>query len=105
MLSLAINSGRRKAELPRFKVDYFKDENVRFGSLYKTPEKVKTKGRGKGKYLELYVMKNDFDPYLNLWLDERKRLGIESEWLFPSKVNPSEPIKPEVLDGWVKSFS
>lgn len=105
MLSLAINSGRRKSELPRFKVDYFKDENVRFGSLYKTPEKVKTKGRGKGKYLELYVMKNDFDPYLNLWLDERKRLGIESEWLFPSKGNPSEPIKPEVLDGWVKSFS
>lgn len=105
MLSLAMNSGRRKAELPRFKVDYFSDENVRFGSLYKTPEKVRTKGRGKGKYLELYVMKKPFDPYLRLWLDERKRLGIESEWLFPLKSNPAEPLKPETLDSWAETFS
>lgn len=105
MLSLAMNSGRRKAELPRFKVDYFSDENVRFGSLYKTPEKVRTKGRGKGKYLELYVMKKPFDPYLRLWLDERQRLGIESEWLFPLKSNPAEPLKPETLDSWADTFS
>lgn len=105
MLSLAMNSGRRKAELPRFKVNYFTDENVRFGSLYKTPEKVRTKGRGKGKYLELYVMKKPFDPYLKLWLDERERLGIESEWLFPLKSNPAEPLKPETLDSWAETFS
>lgn len=105
MLSLAMNSGRRKAELPRFKVNYFTDENVRFGSLYKTPEKVRTKGRGKGKYLELYVMKKPFDPYLRLWLDERQRLGIESEWLFPLKSNPAEPLKPETLDSWAETFS
>lgn len=105
MLSLAMNSGRRKAELPRFKVNYFTDENVRFGSLYKTPEKVRTKGRGKGKYLELYVMKKPFDPYLKLWLDERQRLGIESEWLFPLKSNPAEPLKPETLDSWAETFS
>lgn len=105
MLSLAMNSGRRKAELPRFKVNYFSDENVRFGSLYKTPEKVRTKGRGKGKYLELYVMKKPFDPYLKLWLDERERLGIESEWLFPLKSNPAEPLKPETLDSWAETFS
>lgn len=105
MLSLAMNSGRRKAELPRFKVNYFTDENVRFGSLYKTPEKVRTKGRGKGKYLELYVMKKPFDPYLRLWLDERERLGIESEWLFPLKSNPAEPLKPETLDSWAETFS
>lgn len=105
MLSLAMNSGRRKAELPRFKVDYFSDENVRFGSLYKTPEKVRTKGRGKGKYLELYVMKKPFDPYLKLWLDERQRLGVESEWLFPLKSNPAEPLKPETLDSWAETFS
>ena len=105
MLSLAMNSGRRKAELPRFKVNYFTDENVRFGSLYKTPEKVRTKGRGKGKYLELYVMKKPFDPYLKLWLDERQCLGIESEWLFPLKSNPAEPLKPETLDSWAETFS
>ena len=46
MLSLAMNSGRRKSELPRFKVNYFDDKNIIYGSLYKTPEKIKTKGRG-----------------------------------------------------------
>lgn len=57
MLSLAINSGRRKSELPRFKVSYFDDENIIYGSLYKTPEQVKTKGRGsRGKMLTLYVL-------------------------------------------------
>lgn len=105
MLSLAMNSGRRKAELPRFKVEYFSDENVRFGSLYKTPEKVKTKGRGKGKFIELYVMKNEFDPYLNLWLNKRNELGINSIWLFPQKDNYDEPIKTETLDSWAITFS
>lgn len=41
MLSLAMNSGRRKSELPRFKVNYFDDKNIIYGSLYKTPEKNK----------------------------------------------------------------
>ena len=110
VLSLAINSGRRKAELPRFKVSYFSEENVIFGSLYKTPEKVKTKGRGsRGKMLDLYVLKKEFDPYLELWLTERKRLGIDSEWLFPLNENGvwnnDEPMKPDTLDNWVDTYS
>ena len=105
MLSLAMNSGRRKAELPRFKVDYFTDDNVRFGSLYKTPEKVRTKGRGSGKYIELYVLKNEFDPYLKMWLEERNRKGIESEWLFPSRSDQNAPISTDVLDYWAKNFT
>lgn len=105
MLSLAMNSGRRKAELPRFKVDYFTDDNVRFGSLYKTPEKVRTKGRGSGKYIELYVLKNEFDPYLKMWLEERNRKGIESEWLFPSRSDQNAPISTDVLDYWAKIFT
>ena len=106
ILALAMYSGRRKAELPRFKVSYFDEENVFLGSLYKTPEKVKTKGRGsRGKMLELYVLKKEFDPYLKLWLDYRKENGIVSEWLFPSANNPDEPIKPESLDNWVDTYS
>ena len=106
ILALAMYSGRRKSELPRFKVSYFDDENVFLGSLYKTPEKVKTKGRGsRGKMLELYVLKKEFDPYLKLWLDYRKENGINSEWLFPSANNPDEPIKPESLDNWVDTYS
>ena len=110
MLSLAMSSGRRKAELPRFKVSYFDEENVMFGSLYQTPEKVVTKGRGsRGKLLNLYVFKNQFDPYLKLWLEERERLGIESEWLFPLKTSDGwdndSQIKISTLDSWAESFS
>lgn len=106
VLALAMYSGRRKAELPRFKVSYFSEDNVIFGSLYKTPEKVKTKGRGsRGKMLDLYVLKKEFDPYLKLWLKYREENGITSEWLFPSSTNPDEPIKPETLDHWVGTYT
>lgn len=109
-LSLAMNSGRRKAELPRFKVDYFDKENVIFGSLYKTPEKVTTKGRGsKGKLLYLYVLKNQFDPYLKLWLEEREKLGIDSEWLFPAKTtdgySKDTAIGIDTLNSWAETFT
>ena len=109
MLALAMNSGRRKSELPRFKVSYFDDENIIYGSLYKTPEQVKTKGRGsRGKMLTLYVLSKPFKPYLDLWMNYRKENGIESEWLFPKKVNGEyldEPMDAKTLDSWADTFS
>ncbi len=105
-LALAMYSGRRKAELPRFKVSYFNDENVLFGSLWKTPEKIQTKGRGsQGKRIQVYVLKKQFQPYLDLWMKYRKDNGIESEWLFPSKDDATQPIAAETLDGWKDSFT
>ena len=108
MLSLAMNSGRRKSELPRFKVSYFDDENIIYGSLYKTPEQLRTKGRGsRGKMLTLYVLSKPFKPYLDLWMNYRKENGIESEWLFPKKVNGEyidEPIEAKTLDSWADTF-
>lgn len=86
ILSLAMNSGRRKSELPRFKVSYFDDENIIYGSLYKTPEQIKTKGRGsRGKRLTCYTLSKPFKPYFDMWMNYRKENGIESEWLFPKK--------------------
>lgn len=105
MLALAMCSGRRKAELVRFKVSYFDDSNIIYGSLYKTPETVKTKGRGNGKYIHCYTLKHKFEPYLKLWLSERERLGIDSEWLFPQKDNNKEHLKPETLNSWANTFS
>ena len=110
VLALAMYSGRRKAELPRFKTNFFKERNVIFGSLYKTPEKVRTKGRGThGKMLDLYVLKKDFDPYLKLWMDERKKLGIDSVWLFPyrrgNRWSREKPMKVDTLNSWVPLFS
>lgn len=105
-LSLAMASARRKSELARFKVSYFKEENVLYGSLYKTPEKVVTKGRGsKGKLLHLYVLKEQFDPYFKLWMEERERRGIESDWLFPKTANPNEYVSRETMDIWAKHIS
>ena len=110
MLSLAMNSGRRKSELVLFKTMYFRPEYmICDGALYKTPEKVRTKGRGvEGKQLELYTLAAPFTPYLNMWLKERKRLGIASQWLFPTKHGKiwyDEPISTSTLDRWTAGFS
>ena len=111
LLALAMYSGRRKAELPRFKVSYFADENlICEGALYKTPEQVTTKGRGShGKMLDLYTLAKPFKPYLDKWLSARTELGIESEWLFP-KINRDgvcvdEKIETNTIDSWGDSFN
>lgn len=105
VLALAMYSGRRKAELPRFKTHYFNEENVIFGSLYKTPEPILTKGAGGGKMLVCYTLKKGFQPYLDAWMAERKRLGIESEWLFPMKGDFNNPVAATTLNSWADTFS
>lgn len=109
MLSMAMNNGRRKAELPRMKVSYFDDKNIIYGSLYKTPETVTTKGRGsRGKQLTIYTLKNEFKPYLDLWLKHREENNINSEWLFPKKENNTyidEQMNVTTLDSWAETFS
>lgn len=110
VLALAMYSGRRKAELTRFKVSYFTDDNLMFGgSLYKSPEKIKTKGRGtKGKLLEVYVLAKQFKPYLDLWLKERQELGITSDWLFPKYKNGEwldENIDTSTIDSYSRTYT
>lgn len=105
MAALAMYSGRRKAELVRFKVDYFDDENIVFGSLYMTPEKVRTKGKGNGKYLNLYTLVKPFKPYLDLWMQQRKEMGIESEWLFPLRSDPTQHMKADTLNSYAETFT
>lgn len=105
MVALARYSGRRKSELVLFKVDYFKPENIVFGSLYKTPEKIKTKGRGDGKFLYCYTLAKQFQPYLNMWMRYREEHGIESEWLFPHKKDPTMHIHANTLNSWAESIS
>lgn len=103
-LALAAMSGARKSELLLFKVEYFKDENIVFDALYKTPEKIRTKGFGRaGKPLNKYIV-IDFKKYLDLWLAKRERLNIESEWLFV-KENTGEHLKVSTLDSWANILS
>jgi len=104
--ALAAYSGRRKAELARFKVTYFDDANIICGSLYKTPEKIRTKGHGRnGKMLTCYTLSKPFKPYFDLWMEERKRLGIESEWLFPDVHDTTKPIGVSTMNSYANSFS
>ena len=110
VLALAMYSGRRKSELTRFKVSYFDDGClICGGSLYKTPEKMVTKGRGSGgKLLDVYTLAKPFRPYLDLWLSERERLGIKSDWLFPKYKNGEwldENIDPSLIDSYAKTYS
>ena len=106
LLALAVCSGRRKSELTRFKVSYFDDKNlICDGALYKTSEKIKTKGRGvNGKQIYCYTLAKKFKPYFDLWMKFREENGIESIWLFPMKNNPSEHIKAETLNSWATTF-
>lgn len=105
MLALAMCSGRRKSELVRFKVNYFDDKNIIFGSLYKTPETVKTKGHGKGKFIYCYTHVKKFKPYYDAWMKQRSEDGIESEWLFPLKSDPTQHMSALTLNSWAQTFS
>ena len=104
-VALAMCSGRRKAELCRFRVDDFKDDNlVCGGALYKTSEPIQTKGFGLGKYIYCYTLAKKFKPYFDAWMRERTELGIESEWLFPAGTT-SEQMSETTLNSWANTFS
>ena len=102
-LALAVYSGSRKAELLEFKVNYFKDENLKFGgSLYKTPEKIRTKG----KMLEKYVLAKQFKPYFDLWMEERNKKKINNEYLFVKNNNGVyERAKESQLNYYAEYFT
>lgn len=110
LVALAMYGGRRKEELTRFKVSYFDDANlICEGALYKSPEKMKTKGRGKrGKLLYVYTLAKPFKPYFDMWMDERKRLRIETDWLFPKCQNGKwmdAHISVSAIDSFFRTFS
>ena len=105
--ALAANSGARLSELVRFKVSYFTEDCLHHGAYYKTPEKVRIKGRGSsGGEAFKYVLKNGFQEYLDLWLKERERLGIETEELFVTRRDGEwVPAQDTTLQSWTTQFS
>lgn len=105
LVALEMFSGRRKAELPRFKVSDFDDDHIVCdGALYKSSP-IKTKGRALGKYIPCYTLVKDFKPYLDRWMKYREENGIESEWLLPDPNKPSEQLSISTLNSWSESFS
>ena len=85
-LALLFSSGMRKSEIKQMMVSYFTDDALAFdGLMYKTP-KIRTKGRGvSGKQVSRYVFVYTFKPYLDMWLAEREKKGIDSPYLFVVK--------------------
>jgi len=111
-LALAWASGSRKSEILRLKISFFTDDNIIYGSLYKTPEKIKTKGRSRklGKQLNKYIIVDKFKPYFDLWMKQRKELEIDDksldDVLFVSKRKEVwSPMKISTLDSWADAFT
>ena len=101
-VALGMYSGRRKAELLRFKVSDFGDDKlVCDNALYKS-EPILTKG---GKMLECYTLAKRFKPYLDLWMEERDKRGVESEWLFPDPADGSGQRSIASVNAWTETFS
>lgn len=103
-LALGAYSGSRKSEILRFKVDYFKEEYISNG-LYQTPEKIRSKGRGKlGKPLVKWTIEAYFKQYLELWLKQREELGVDNEYLFvvKDKNDKWKQAKVQNADYWTE---
>lgn len=86
LLAFACYSGLRKQELIRLQVkDFTSEVNMELGgSFYKTsPIKVK----GRGNRVESKYVWNKVDKYLELWLEERAKLGVTSDYLFCRKAD------------------
>lgn len=104
-LALAMYSGRRKAELCRFKVsDFDKSRLVCGGALYKSAP-IKTKGKGGGKMINCYTLAKKFQPYLDMWLEVRDLKYPNSEWLFPDSKNPDKHIQISTTNSWSNTYS
>lgn len=106
-VALAVASGSRKSEILRFKVSYFVDNNIKYGALYKTPEKIKTKGRSSiGKLIHRWVLVKQFKPYFDLWMKQREELSITGEELFWNKrLGVWKPLDITTLNSWSLTFS
>lgn len=104
-VALAMFSGRRKAELPRFKVSDFSDDKIVCdGALYKSAP-IQTKGQSLGKYIPCYTLVKDFKPYFDAWMKYREEHGIESEWLLPDPADTTKQLSISTLNSWAQSFS
>lgn len=98
-MALAAYSGRRKSELFRFKMSDFDEDKLLFGTLYRS-DPIKLKGRSGGKFTSCYTLAKQFKPYLDLWIEERGRLGINSIWLFPDRSDYSKARSASAIETW-----
>lgn len=106
-IAVLAGSGMRKSEVIQCRVDWFVgDRIVLYEGMYVSPE-IRTKGKGKmGKPLKKYIIQDIADKYINLWMNERQKLGIENDPLFVIKRKGEwGAIKDSTVDSWMDLFS
>lgn len=104
--ALLVSSGMRKSEAIQMKTSFFEEKNkVLNGVFYLTPF-IRTKGKGeRGKPLQKYIAVKIFQPYLDLWLEERKEKGIKSEYLFITyKDGNYVPAAVSTVNSWANTI-
>lgn len=103
-VAIALYSGMRKAELLQMKTSYFNKEHLGFDNALYITDKIRTKGRGKqGKLLNKYVLV-EVQPYLDKWLVQRDKMGVDIDDLFVVLEN-DKWVKRKTIDYWVSNFS
>ena len=103
-IAIAAYSGMRHGELLQMRPDFFNDDHFVYDSMWKT-DKVRAKGHGKdGLQLNKFVLYGA-KRYIDLWINERNRRRIDSEWMFVTvTANGTERIwkKRKDTSSWVK---
>lgn len=107
-VAIAAYSGMRIGELVEMEVKFFDDEHFVYDSMWKT-DKIRTKGFGKlGKPLNKFILYG-VKPYIDLWMNERKEKGIDSEFIFVSKtINEDKSItwnQRKDISHWTEQFT
>jgi integrase len=104
-LCLAINSGARISELLQFKTSFIDENRTAYtdNMFLETTEELRTKGRGKiGHRMHKYIIKDAFLPYFYSWIEERKKLEIETDYLFVNSVG--KPATTQTVSNWLKRW-
>lgn len=79
-IAILAYSGMRKAELLQMKPEYFDKDHIVFNALHQT-ELIRAKGRGKnGHQMKKWILMQG-DKYIMPWINKRKELNIDCEWL------------------------
>lgn len=87
-IAILAYSGMRKAELLQMRPEYFDDDHIVFDSLHQT-DLIRAKGRGKlGHQMHKWILIQG-DKYIMPWIEQRKELGCDCEWLFCKKIGNS----------------
>ena len=108
LLALAIACGARISELARFTTNLIDENNIVFEGLFlETTEEIRTKGRGNGKMLKKYIIKDMFLPHYKKWLLVREKIMKENNQVHDSIfiTRDGTPASSDRLRDWMNNWN